>query len=104
MEDLVRSNGYDCALFSSAEDFLANSQPETINCLIVDIQMPGLSGLELQDELRRCGNETPLIFLTSYRDASIRDAAVRRGAFAYLTKPAAFQQVMDTLEQALART
>ena len=102
LEDLVHSCGYACAPFSSAEELLASERTDTIRCMIVDVAMPGLSGLELQEELRRSGHDTPVIFLTSHRDAHTREAAVRGGAFAYLTKPAAFQQVIDAIERALA--
>ncbi|MCY1666919.1 response regulator transcription factor [Rhizobium sp. SL86] len=102
LEDLVHSYGYGSALFASAEELLGFDRRDTIGCMIVDIAMPGLSGLDLQDELHRSGWKTPVIFLTSHRDAHTREAAIRGGAFAYLTKPAAFQQVIDAIEQALA--
>lgn len=87
IRELVESFGYTVAAFSSAEDFLASSQVEETACLITDLQMPGLSGLELQEALRSQGHRTPVILITAYPSENHQKRALNGGAVGFLSKP-----------------
>ena len=84
---LVRSLGYGAAAFASAEDFLQSDQVNDTACLITDVQMPGLSGVELQSRLIAQGNCTPIIFITAFPEQRIRTRALEAGAVGFLSKP-----------------
>jgi FixJ family two-component response regulator len=84
---LVRSLGYGAAAFASAEDFLQSDQVNDTACLITDVQMPGLSGVELQNRLIAQGNCTPIIFITAFPEQRIRARALEAGAVGFLSKP-----------------
>lgn len=102
LDDLVLSCGYESRLFSSADDFLADSARAEIDCMLVDVKMPGLSGIELQAVLNaQADHRPPMIFMTSYRDERTRTAAMDGGAFAFLGKPVDFNQLVQCLEKAL---
>jgi len=103
MDDLIMSFGYECRLFVSAEQFLESKQQADIDCIVVDVKMPGLSGIELQSELNRRGNHPPMIFVTSYRDERTRNAALNGGALAFLGKPVNIVSLIGCLESVLAR-
>lgn len=98
---LVRSLGYDARGFASAEDFLASNIDET-SCLILDVQMTGLSGIELQDHLIAQGCQTPIIFVTSFPDERIRERALSAGAVGFLGKPFSDSKLTSYLDSALA--
>ena len=87
IDDLLRSSGYRTATFASAEDFLRSSCILETTCLISDVQMPGLSGVDLQRVLVAEGNRTPMIFITAYFDERIRQNVMEAGALGYLSKP-----------------
>jgi FixJ family two-component response regulator len=87
IDDLLRSLGYRTATFASAEDFLQSSCIRETTCLISDVQMPGLSGVDLQRVLVAEGNRTPMIFITAYFDERIRQNVMEAGALGYLSKP-----------------
>lgn len=97
------SFGYECRLFVSAEQFLESKQQADIDCIVVDVKMPGLSGIELQSELNRRGNHPPMIFVTSYQDERTRNAALNGGALAFLGKPVNIVSLIGCLESVLAR-
>jgi len=101
LEDLVQSCGYKSRLFSSAEDFLAYDRRAAIDCMLVDVKMPGLSGIELQAILNEEPHKPPMIFMTSYRDARTRSAVMDGGAFAFLGKPVDVNHLMAAIESAL---
>src|SRR5215203_2580595 len=84
---LVRSLGYNASTFGSAEEFLNSKQFSNTSCLITDLQMPGLSGLDLQDRLIAKGHRIPIVFLTGDSDESLRARALKAGAIAFLSKP-----------------
>lgn len=95
----LRSRGYPVAAFSSAEDFLRSDDLDRTTCAVVDIQLPGLGGIELQRELRAAGRTTPVIFVTALADENIRARAMAAGAIALLRKPfdaAAFDRCLDS--------
>ena len=98
---LVRSLGYGARTFSSAEEFLS-SNPDDTNCLIVDVQMKGISGVELHERLIAVGRQTPTIFITAYADESTRSRALSAGAIAFLRKPFSDEKLTTSIEAALA--
>ena len=86
MKSLVRSLGYGVSTFGSAEEFLNSEQVSDTSCLITDLHMPGLSGLDLQDRLIARGHRFPIIFLTAYPDEDVRIRAMKAGAIGFLTQ------------------
>ncbi len=99
---LVRSIGFDAVTFSSAEEFLLSDLVEEASCLIADVQMPGLSGLELQSRLAAEGNRTPIIFITAFPEERIRSQAMATGACGFLSKPFKEESLIGCIEAALA--
>jgi FixJ family two-component response regulator len=87
IQELVESLGYKAVSFSSAEHFLASGAIAKTTCLIADLQMPGLSGLELQEALRSQGHRTPVILITAHPNESRRNRAIAGGAVGFLSKP-----------------
>jgi FixJ family two-component response regulator len=101
---LLRAGGYEVKTFPSAAAFLQSLPPaDSPGCLIVDLQMPGLSGLELQDALAKVENPLPLVFLTGHGDIPASVHAMRQGAEDFLTKPVKKQALFDAVQRALAR-
>lgn len=98
---LVRSLGYSARTFSSAEEFL-DSNPDDTNCLILDIQMKGLSGVELLDRLIAQGRRTPVIFVTAFPDERVRNHVLDAGAVGFLRKPVSDEKLIRCLDTALA--
>ena len=100
---LVRSLGYDAATFCSAEEFLGSGHVTVTACLITDVQMPGLSGVELQAALANRGFRIPTIFMTAFPDESVRRRAMDAGAVGFLHKPfngkALIQFIQDAISQ-----
>ena len=86
-ESLIRSVGFRAVVFPSAEDLLRSSHLQDTGCLIVDVRMPGMSGLELQRQLATANYSLPIIFITAHGDADTRARALRAGAVAFLDKP-----------------
>jgi FixJ family two-component response regulator len=98
---LVRSLGYAVAMFASAEDFLESDRVDDTSCLITDVQMPGLSGVELQSRLIADGRHMPIIGVTAYPEESIRTRMLRAGAIGFLSKPFNDECLIDCLTAAL---
>src|SRR5262245_12572521 len=86
-ERLVRSLGFDVQTFASAREFLDCARVERPGCLVLDVKMPGLSGLDLQRELMQRGVEIPIVFLTGHGDIPMTVVAMKAGAVEFLTKP-----------------
>ena len=101
MKLLMRSLGYHASTFGSADEFLNSGQVDDTSFLITDVQMPGLSGIELQDRLAARGHRIPIIFITAYSDENVRIRAMKAGALAFLIKPIDPHQLVDHLEKAL---
>jgi len=95
--------GYACRTFLSAEEFLAAVPPASPGCVIADVRLPGMSGLELQRELTRRGHGLPMIFITAHGDIRMAVAAVKAGAVDFLEKPIDDALLVDCLRQALLR-
>jgi FixJ family two-component response regulator len=99
---LVRSLGYRAATFASAEHFLQSNYIHETTCLISDVQMPGLSGVDLQRALIAQGCLTPIVFVTAFPDERIRRTVMEAGAIGYLTKPFDEESLIQHLRTALA--
>lgn len=100
---LIKSFGFRAAAFESAESFLKSSQLHDTSCLIVDLQMPGMNGLQLQSELAAAGYGIPIIFITAYDNKDSRLQAMRAGAVAFLDKPFNDEELLQTIRSALRR-
>ena len=103
LEVLLQSAGLASRAYSNAQEFLDERPGDIIGCLIVDIRMPGLSGLELQEELNRRGSRLPLIILTGHGDVPAAVQALKAGAADFLQKPFNPQSLLDLVEEALNR-
>jgi len=101
-QSLVRSLGYRAVTFRSAKEFLNSSKLMTTACLITDVQMPGLSGPDLQDRLIAEGRRMPMIFVTAFLDEGLQARVLKRGAFGYLPKPFNEDRFIECLDAALA--
>ena len=102
-ESLIRSLGFAARTFASAEEFLASDSVRKIACLITDVQMPGMSGLELQEALVARGERTPIIFITAYPEEGTEKRALANGAAGILVKPFDGQSLADRLEGILRK-
>jgi FixJ family two-component response regulator len=100
-QDLVRSLGYSAAAFASAEEFLGSEQLSTTDCVIADVQMPGLSGIDLQQRLLADGRNLPIIFITAFPDERTRKRALGAGAVGFLSKPCREELLIGCLKKAL---
>ncbi len=98
----IRSLGYLAAAFPSANAFLAANAVENTDCLITDVQMPGMSGIELQNYLIAQGHRVPVIFVTAYPETEARGRALRAGAIGFLSKPFCDRNLISCLNKALA--
>src|SRR5215469_16346905 len=101
--DLLASAGFPVHAFGSAPEFMRVKRPDASACLILDIELPGLSGLDLQAELATSGNEMPIIFLTGHGDIPRSVRAMKAGAADFLTKPFRAQELLDAIGKALLR-
>jgi FixJ family two-component response regulator len=100
---LLKSVGLAAATLSSAQDFLATYDPQQPGCLILDVRMPGMSGLELQQQLNLRGAIIPVIFITGHGDIPMAVEAMQQGAFDFLQKPFRDQDLIDRIQRALAK-
>lgn len=96
---LLESAGYRVAVFPSAERFLASYRPGRNACLLLDVRMPGLSGIELQAEINRRGDPLPIIFLTGHGDVPMAVEAVKKGAFDFIEKPCSESRLLALIER-----
>jgi FixJ family two-component response regulator len=103
LQDLLESVGLRVAACASAQDFLHRPRPEGPSCLVLDVRLPGLSGLELQQELARGAVQMPIIFITGHGDIPMSVQAMKAGAVDFLSKPFRDQELLDAVHQALAR-
>jgi FixJ family two-component response regulator len=103
LEGLFRSVSLRCELFGSARDFLKCKRPDGPACLVLDVRLPGLSGLELQRELATAEFEIPIIFITGHGDIPMSVRAMKAGAVEFLTKPFRDQELLEAIDQAIER-
>jgi FixJ family two-component response regulator len=101
--NLLRSSGFRVECFSSAEEFLQRSNPEMTGCLILDIRMPGMSGLELRDHLNAAGLSIPTIFCSAHGNRALREQVIKEGAIELLTKPYNDDALLVAIRAALER-
>jgi two-component system, LuxR family, response regulator FixJ len=100
---LLRSLGLAATAYESAAAFLAGYDPEQPGCLLLDIRMPGMSGLELQQELNQRATLSPIIFITGHGDVAMAVEAMQRGAFDFLQKPFRDQELLERVQRAIAK-
>ena len=101
LPDLIREFGFAARAFSSAEEFLSSGSAGETSCLILDIAMPGMSGPDLQQELKRRGEEIPTIFITGQKDERIRARVLEQGAAGFLIKPFSDAALLAAIKSAL---
>lgn len=101
LQDLIEADGLTARCFGSAEEFLDSGLQRKVACLITDIRMPGMSGLDLQARLKAEGYKTPIIFITAHGDARVRIQAMREGAAEFLMKPFDDQVLLSRVRAAL---
>src|SRR5271157_386297 len=100
---LIRSAGFRAETFASAQECLANLQAEQPSCLVLDIQLPGLSGLDLQQQLAKADVQLPIIFLTGHGNIPMSVRAIKAGALEFLTKPCDGEDLLNAIRQGTAR-
>ena len=103
LKDLMESAGVSAQCFGSAEEFLASDERNQTACLVTDIRMPGMSGLELQAKLKAEGSRVPMIFITAHDDAKIKMQAMKAGAVDFLSKPFDDEVLLERVRAALKR-
>ena len=101
LPDLLREFGFAARAFSSGREFLSSDSVGVTKCLILDVSMPGMSGLDLQQELKRLGLAIPIIFITGQKDEETRKEAFRQGAVRFLYKPFSDGDLLDAVNAAL---
>ncbi len=103
LERLIRSLGWQAETFASAQEFLDRARMETLSCLVLDLQLPGLSGLELQKRITEAGGGTPIVFLTGHGDIPASVKAMKAGAVEFLTKPVEEKDLLNAIQEAIER-
>jgi FixJ family two-component response regulator len=103
IKSLIRSVGLRVETFETAQQFLGSKRPEVPGCVVLDVRLPGLSGLDLQRQLAANGITLPVIFITGYGDIPMSVTAMKAGALEFLTKPFRDQDLLDAIQKALER-
>jgi FixJ family two-component response regulator len=103
LENLIRSVGLRVEAFATAQEFLRGERPDVPGCLVLDVRLPGLSGLDLQKRMAEANSEIPIIFITGHGDIPMTVQAMKAGAMEFLTKPFRDQDLLDAIQQALER-
>jgi FixJ family two-component response regulator len=103
IKSLIRLEGLRVETFGTAQEFLQSKRPDVPGCVVLDVELPGLSGLDLQRELTAHGIKLPIIFITGYGDIPMSVRAMKAGALEFLTKPFHDQDLLDAVQQALER-
>jgi FixJ family two-component response regulator len=103
LDTLLRSVGHEVRLFSSAQEFMQAARPDAPGCLVLDVRLPGMSGLTFQEELAKAGVGLPVIFITGYGDVPMTVRAMKAGAAEFLTKPFDNQLLLDAIHAAIER-
>jgi FixJ family two-component response regulator len=102
LPELLREFGFSARAFSSGQEFLSSNYVDETRCLILDVAMPGMSGLEVQEELKRRGRAIPIIFITGQKDEDIRKQALRQGAVNVLYKPFSDSALLEAVNAAVS--
>src|SRR3954447_20335792 len=102
-ERLLKTVGLHFESFAAPQDFLQSKLPDGPSCLVLDVRLPGMSGLELQSKLNEMGAQIPIIFITGHGDIPMTVKAMKSGAMEFLTKPFRDQDLIDAIQQALKR-
>jgi FixJ family two-component response regulator len=103
LASLLRACRFTIDTFSTAESFLGFPHREDVSCLILDVRLPGMSGIELQKRLQNEGNTFPILFISAHGDTSVRDLVMKAGAAAFLSKPVRSQALLQEIDAALKR-
>jgi FixJ family two-component response regulator len=103
LENLIRSVGLRVEAFASAQEFLRSQRPDAPSCLVLDVRLPGLSGLDLQKQMAGGERPIPIVFITGHGDIPMSVRAMKAGAVEFLTKPFRDQDLLDAIQQALER-
>jgi FixJ family two-component response regulator len=103
IQGMLKSVGLRSESFGTAQDFLRNKRPDAPSCLVLDVRLPGVSGLDFQRELADAGIRIPIIFITGHGDIPMSVRAMKSGAVDFLTKPFRDQELLDAIHQALDR-
>jgi FixJ family two-component response regulator len=103
LEDLLRSVDVKVETFLSAQEFLRQKHPDTPGCIVLDVRLPGMSGLEFQRALMKLGVDLPIIFISGYGDIPMSVQAMKSGAIEFLTKPLNEQALLDAIQAGLER-
>jgi FixJ family two-component response regulator len=103
MQRVLKTVGLRAELFAKAQDFLQKNIPDAPSCLVLDVRLPGMSGLEVQHKLIEAGINIPIIFITAHGDIPMTVKAMKSGAVEFLTKPFRHQEFLDAIQQALQR-
>ena len=101
LKTLIMTTGFRVEAFGSAQEFLANVAHKSSGILVLDVRMPGMTGLELQEQLATSGSKMPLIFITAHEDPRIRETALEGGAVAFFQKPVDDQMLFKAIDLAL---
>jgi FixJ family two-component response regulator len=101
LPDLLGEFGFEARVFPSAQEFLVSDSLGLTKCLVLDIAMPGMTGFDLQQELKLRGNKIPIVFMTAQKDESVRKRALERGAVGFLLKPFSDTALLGALNTAL---
>lgn len=101
LASILKSAGFNVGKFASAEDFLRSAERQRTSCLILDLRLPGMSGIELQRQLREMGHVVPIVFITAHGDATIRELVMKAGAVGFLTKPVRRDALLEKVRSAV---
>jgi FixJ family two-component response regulator len=103
LQDLLASVGMDVRVFASTQEFMQAQRPDAPGCLVLDVRLPGASGLTFQEELLRAGVDLPVIFITGHGDIPMTVRAMKAGAVEFLSKPFRDQELLDAIDSAIER-
>jgi FixJ family two-component response regulator len=104
LRSVLKAAGYSARTFASAEAFLACQDCEDTACIVLDVRLPGMSGIELQKQLNEIENQVPIVFVTAHGDASLQDSLMRAGARAFFYKPVRSDALLKEIRRALGKT
>src|ERR1700736_3008328 len=103
LESILRSVGLQVKLFASTQEFLRSTRPDVPGCLVLDVRLPGMGGLDFQRELAKSSIYLPIIFITGHGDIPMSVRAMKAGAIEFLTKPFRDQELLDAIQLGIAR-